>query len=241
MRAVLGFIALSACGGQAVQPPAPVIAPGSVTEWRFPFAPTGASYPYLIYTPTAWTKDRQMPVLLLIHGAGGNGAGMLGLWQAFAEKHGILIVAPTFPLDSVFETYVPQLYPALMDTVRARVHSDPKRVYIFGYSAGAYSTYDAATLASTSFAAAGVFAGIITPGYDGIVAEAKRKTPVAIYIGDHDQFFSLTQTRRTRDLLSAAGFPVHYVEIAHQDHNYAAASAFVNADLWAYLRPYALP
>jgi predicted esterase len=224
-------LVLAACGSQDVmaQP-----APGSVGQYAF------AGYPYLIFTPTAWKPDSRSPALLLIHGAGGNGAYMLNLWRSFAEDHDIVLVAPTFPLDTAFETAVPRLYPALMDTVRRILHFDSTRVYIFGYSAGAYSTYDAATLASTSFAAATVFAGIITPEYDWIIGKAQRKTPIAMYIGDHDQFFALPQTRRTRDVLTAAGFPVHYVELAHQDHNYAAATSFVNRDAWAYMSKYTL-
>jgi dienelactone hydrolase len=166
---------------------------------------------------------------------------MIALWRSFANAHGIVLVAPTLPLDAGFETQVPRLYPALMDTVRRLVRFDPTRVYVFGYSAGGYSAYDAATLASTTFAAVGVFAAIITPDYYGIIAQAKRKTPIAIYIGDHDRFFTLTQTRATRDTLLGAKFPVHYVEMPDQDHNYAAASAVVNADLWTFMSAVTLP
>ena len=49
------------------------------------------------------------------------------------------------------------------------------------------------------------------------------------------------QTRRTRDLLVTNGFPVHYVEIPNQDHNYPAISAVVDADVWNYISPYSLP
>ncbi|HEY8312246.1 MAG TPA: dienelactone hydrolase family protein, partial [Gemmatimonadaceae bacterium] len=135
----------------------------------------------------------------------------------------------------------PQLFPALMDEVKQSLHFDPSRVYVFGYSAGSYSTFDAATLASNYFAATGVFAGIITPDYDYIVTEAKRKTPIAIYIGTQDQFFTLAQTRRTRDLLLANAFPVHYVEIPNQDHNYPAISGYVDSDVWTFMSKYSLP
>jgi dipeptidyl aminopeptidase/acylaminoacyl peptidase len=128
-----------------------------------------------------------------------------------------------------------------MDTVKQSWHFDPHRAYVFGYSAGGYSTFDAATLDSTYFASAGVFAAIITPDYYSIITQAQRKTPIAIYIGDHDQFFTLAQTRATRDVLVANGFTVHYVELPNQDHNYAAASAQVNSDAWNFMSQYSLP
>jgi poly(3-hydroxybutyrate) depolymerase len=73
---------------------------------------------------------------------------MLNLWQDFAEQKGILLVAPTFPLDAKFETQVPQLLLQLMNEVKAIWHFDPRRVYVSAYSAGGYITFDAATLCS---------------------------------------------------------------------------------------------
>lgn len=239
------FVVLG-CRGVGIQPDtqpgntAPVVTPGAVTQQNFAFG-EGASYPYLVFTPTAWTAQKHMPVLLLIHGAGGNGADMLDLWRSFADQQGIILVAPTFPLDAQWETSVPQLFPALMDAVKQSLNFDASRVYVFGYSAGSYSAFDAATLSATYFASAGVFAGIISPNYDSIVTAAKRKTPIAIYIGDHDQYFTVAETRRTRDLLISNGFPVHYVEIPNQDHNYPAISAYVNSDVWSYMSQYSLP
>ena len=52
----------------------------------------------------------------------------------------------------------------------------------------------------------------INPDYRWIINQAKRKTPIAIYIGDRDEFFPVERVRKTRDLLINAGFPVHYVE-----------------------------
>jgi len=213
--------------------------PRAVSQHDFAFA--SATYQYLVFTPTAFRDSVQLPVLLLLHGAGGKGEDMLNLWRNIAEQKGVLLVAPTFPLDAKFETQVPQLFPQFMNEVRVDYHFDPRRVYVFGYSAGGYITFDAATLCSDYFAAAGVFADVISPDYDWIVTKAKRKTPIAIYIGDSDPAFTFAQTRRTRDLLESHGFPVHYVEIPHQNHNYGAASVTVNLDVWSFMSRYTLP
>jgi len=201
----------------------------------------GNQYPYSVFVPSTYNQTQSLPAILLVHGGGGNGPDFMKLWQGFAEKNGIILVAPTLPLGAALEALVPQLFRALMDLVKTQWNVDSRRIYVFGYSAGGYSTFDAAMLDSTYFAAAGVFAAIITPDYYWIVPKAQRKTPIAIYIGDHDQFFSLAQTRATRDLLLANGFPVHYVEIANQDHNYAAVSAWVNQDVWTFMSQYSLP
>jgi predicted esterase len=194
-----------------------------------------SSYPYYVFLPSAYDGAHALPAVLLIHGGGGNGPDFLALWKDFAQSNGIILVAPTVPLGGTFETAVaPQLYPLIMDSARSQWQIDARRIYLFGYSAGGLTVFDAAMFDSQYFAAAGVFAAVITPDFDWIVQQAQRKIPVAIYLGDSDQFFTLAQGRRTRDLLQANGFPVHYVEIPHQDHNYAAVANQVNTDVWTF-------
>ena len=200
----------------------------------------GVEYPNVVRLPSGYDGSHPLPAILLLHGAHGKGQDMIDLWKSFADSHQVILVAPTLPLDAEFEKLVPRLFLALMESVRQKSNIDPKRIYVFGYSAGGYVTFDAATLASTYFAAAAVFADIIAPEYYPIIQQAQRKTPIAIYLGDHDQFFSVKQAQATRDRLIANGFPVHFVVIPNQDHNYAAASAFVNNDAWKFMSQYSL-
>lgn len=200
----------------------------------------GNDYPFAVYVPSTYKSGTALPALLLVHGAGGNGWDFIENWRAFAEAKRIILVAPTLDESAAAETQVPQVFPRIMDTVQSEWSVDPKRRYLFGYSAGGYFVYDAALLNADYFAAAGVFAAVIQPDYDGIVSEAKRKTAIAIYLGDRDPYFTFAQGRRTRDLLVAGGIDVHYVELPNQDHNYPAASASVNADVWKYLEAHPL-
>ena len=205
------------------------------------FALNGSSFAFWVYTPSSYAAGAPLPVLLLLHGNGGQGLDMIHVWEDFAEQKGILLVAPTLNYNAGAEGMVPQLFPQLFDTFKQSWQFDTHRVYVFGVSAGGYLSYDAATLLSDRFAAAGVFAAIITPDYYWIVNHAVRKTPIAIYIGDHDQFFTLAETRSTRDFLLANGFPVHYTEYVNQDHNYGLISAKVNSDFWSYASQFSLP
>jgi len=87
----------------------------------------------------------------------------------------------------------------------------------------------------------GVHAMGIDPQYDSILDHATRKTPVAIYIGDHDQLVSLKNVQRTRDLLLTKGFPVHYTELKNHDHNYYSVSDKVNPDVLRFFLAQRLP
>lgn len=213
--------------------------PPGVRQATFQFGT--AQYTYYVFTPSSYNASHPPPAVLLVHGGGGNGLDILPLWRDLAETKGIILVAPTFPLGAQFETQVKTLYPALMDAVRQSLTIDGNRIYVFGYSAGGYTSFDAALLDSTYFAAAGVFAAIITPDYYWEIQQAVRKTPIAIYIGDHDEFFTVAQVQATRDELVANGFTVHLTIYPNQDHNYGAIASMVNNDLWAFFSQYSLP
>lgn len=201
----------------------------------------GTNYRYYLFCPASKEAHGALPLLFLVHGAGGNGQSFLRLWQNFARQNNLALLAPTLHLGSDLEREVAGLFPAFVEDAQGKCKVDPQRVYLFGYSAGGYLTFDAATLDSTQFAAAAVLAGVITPDYDWILDRAQRKTPIAMYIGDQDEWFSLAQSQRTRNALLAKGFPVHYVEISQQHHNYTANLEWVQRDSWNFMSSYPLP
>lgn len=192
-------------------------------------------YPFYVFVPSSLNGTHSAPAVLLIHGGGGDGPGIIALWENFAETNGIILVGPTLPLGGDFETAVaPQLYPIIMDAARREWNIDGKRMYLFGVSAGGYTVFDVSMFDSQYFTAGGVFAAVITPDYDWIVQKATRKIPVAIYMGDHDQYFTVAQAQSTQNLLVANGFPASLKIFPNLDHNYNAIANTVNADVWTF-------
>jgi predicted esterase len=167
---------------------------------------------------------------------------MVNTWRDVANQNGIILVAPTVPVGTDFEVHVvPGLYPAIMNQARTEFLIDNKRIYLFGVSAGGYTVFDAGLPDSTYFAAGGVFAAVITPDFNFLVREATRKIPFALYIGDHDEFFTVGQAQATVDLLRSNGFPVRFTLFPNLDHNYVAVAAQVNSDVWSFFNQTALP
>ena len=105
---------------------------------------------------------------------------------------------------------------------------------------GGYLGFDGAMFDSDYFAAAAITSSDIADEYLGILSSAKRKIPIAIYIGDRDPWFPIEHVRKTRNRLQAAGFPVHYLEIEHHDHNYYAKADTINPDAWSFLSQHSL-
>lgn len=182
-----------------------------------------------------------MPAVILLHGAGDRAQNMLEAWRHLASKQKIILLAPDLPRDPKFEDVAPQIFRCVVEDAEQQVRIDSSRIYLFGNSMGGYLAYDAAMFESEYFAAIAVHAMRIAEDYEWIVTRARRKTPIAIYIGDHDQFFSQDSLRKTRNLLRKAGFPVHYVELENHDHNYYALSDEINEDAWRFLKENSLP
>ena len=222
---------LPGCGSapQAASPQFPQVPGLAQKQVRF----QQTVYPFYVFVPRSFRRTQPLPAVLLIHGGGGKGPDLIAAWKTFAEQNGIILVGPTLPLGGNFETAVaPQLYPLIMDAARKEWNIDPTRIYLFGVSAGGYTVFDACMFDSQYFAGGGVFAAVITADYHWILQKARRKLPIAIYIGDHDQFFTVAQAESTRDLLVANGFPVRFTIFRNLDHNYGAVANTVNANIW---------
>ena len=179
--------------------------------------------------------------MVLLHGAGGQPEPMVEAWKKLARKENIVLIAPVLPRNLKFEEIAPAIFRCVVEDAKQLAAIDTRRVYLFGHSMGGYLAYDGALLESQYFAAATIHAMGIDKGYVGIVDHAQRKIPLAIYIGEEDPLVSLDDARRTHKLLKKAGFEVHYVEMAHHDHDYFAVADEVNADAWKFMKGFSLP
>jgi dienelactone hydrolase len=198
----------------------------------------GKSFEYLLYRPA---HSGPLPAVLLLHGAGDSARPMMDAWQSMAKKDGIVLIAPELPRKAEFEEMAPRVFHCVVLDAKQFAALDPKRLYVFGNSMGGYLAYDAAAFQSDYFAAVGVHAMGIDPHYDHILDNAKRKIPIAIYMGDRDPLVSLSNVRRTRALLEKNGFPVHYTELKNHDHNYYWVADKVNPDVWQFFSAQRLP
>ena len=131
-------------------------APG-VNQFTFSDPRGGAKRAITVYVhrPAAFTA--QSPVLMVMHGLKRNGAEYRSYWAAEAEKRGVLVIAPEFPMaqyahpheynygamcraDGTPAPRAEWLFPvvdAIFREVRARVGTARERYFLFGHSAGA--------------------------------------------------------------------------------------------------------
>lgn len=205
---------------------------------KLTFEAAGQKRTYYLFIPEKAAAGPS-PMILLLHGSGHDGKSLVDPWLPLAKSEGIVLLAPSAsdPQAWRIPEEGPDFIHDLVEMVRS-AHSiiDPRRMYIFGHSAGATHGLDLGLLESEYFAAVAVHAGIVSPELEDVLARTPRKIPVAIWVGTQDNFFPLAVVRRTRDALNAHGFDAQLIEIKNHTHDYYGSSADINKQAWTFLK-----
>jgi len=197
---------------------------------------------YYLFVPDGLSADRPAPLVVLLHGSGRNGQSLADPWKDLAKDERFVIAAPDSRDSRAWQ--IPVDAPAFLIDVVTEVERtypiDPRRVYLFGHSAGAIMTLQMSLLESQFFAAGAVHAGALPSDAGEMIQMAKRKIPLAIWVGTKDEFFPLSAVRATRDALTAAGLPIQLTEIPNHTHWYYGSAKDINKQVWTFLRQHKL-
>lgn len=197
---------------------------------------------YYLFVPES--AKAPAPLVVLLHGSQRNGLSLVEKWKDLAEREGVIVVGPdslnsaqwSQPADG------PDFLHDLVEALKAKHRFDARRVYLFGHSAGAVFAINMSLIQSEYFAATAVHAGAWRRREDHqVISYAKRKIPLALWVGTNDQFFPLKDVRSTRDSLQSGGIPVELYEMAGHDHWYYDLAPQINRDAWEFLEKHALP
>lgn len=201
---------------------------------------SGLSRTFYLYAPVS-NASSPVPLLLTLHGSYGKAHEMIGQWVGTARANGFIVAAPVAQRPAAWQIRAdgPQFMRALVDEI-ARIHPiDRQRTYLFGHSGGAVYALTLSMLESDYFAATAVFAGAWrTPQEFIAVPYARRAVPVAIFIGDRDEYFPLHDARKTYRALQEAGHPSNLTILPRRTHSYAKAAVEINPSAWNWLKAY---
>ncbi len=159
-----------------------------VGEWVMPFVVQGKNQPGAqviecrVYAPPQAAGQVKLPVVIALHGAGGDSAMWLhaygaGKLKELADRHGFVIVSPS--------TYSIALKTSLVEDLLTQVSwmyaVDEKRVSIIGHSLGAQAAVSAA------WARPGVFAGCVAlAGGRPPMRASTKGVPTLVVLGGQD-------------------------------------------------------
>ncbi len=192
----------------------------------------GQLVPFRIFVPDNFDAAKNWPLVVALHGAGGDENafmdGYQGTFKKSAQKHGYLAVsvngrgpytmyagnAGRDPLDALDR--IEKVYPI-----------DPKRVYLTGHSMGGFGTVQLGFNNPDRFAALAPIAG-----YGAATQLAKAKEmPLIIAQGDKDALVPVATARKFHESAQQLGMPSEkYIEKAGVDH--LVIPVFVMEDLF---------
>jgi poly(3-hydroxybutyrate) depolymerase len=201
----------------------------------------GQNRTYYLFVPAS-ASQKPAPMIVLLHGSGRDGRSLLDKWQSLASKEGIILAGPESLDRQGWDptTDGPAFLYDVIETIKAKHIVDPRRVYLFGHSAGAIHGLTMAVLESEYLAAVAVHAGVLHKVMEPQMKTAPRKVPIAIWVGTNDSFFPVPAVRATRDTLVEGGFSVELTEIKNHTHAYYDRSDEINKDVWAFLQKHVL-
>lgn len=188
---------------------------------------------FYLYVPPSYNPAVATPLVLLLHGQANSQPGSTDLaasgvrnqWSPASVNNGFIVLAPAghTPQGS---WDIPGSYPlidaGIADTL-AQYNIDRRRMYAWGFSAGANLLHAFALTRSTQFAAYAVHAGSLVRGAGvGAPAAAARKLPLQLWVGQGDSVY-LPETQADRDTFLGQGWildqTLHYT-VHSGGHNY---------------------
>jgi poly(3-hydroxybutyrate) depolymerase len=226
----VGLLLLAALAGAPTQSADPIVSGSFMSE--------GVKRTYAAYAPPS---DGPRPLVILLHGSGWTGRAMVERWKGLARREGIIVAGPDAtdrggwqpPQDNptLFRDLVEELKPRLVDT---------RRIYLFGYSAGAVFALYMAPIESEYFAAAAAHAGAYGGEADlGFLDAATRRIPFFVSVGTKAVLFPLSLVNASVERLKRRGFPVEVSLLAGEGHGYQS-SGQVNERAWRFLEQHRL-
>lgn len=204
-------------------------------------ATSGQTLNYSLFVPKQRDTESKLPVVLCLHGRGGNTQAALVLSRKEMQiKHPCLIIAPGIDgakerwADSVRDgnrqrSVMPELI-ELLDAVIREHGGDAHRIYVTGQSMGGVGTWGLMASHPDRIAAAVPVCGMWKPNE----AEKMKSVPVWAFHGADDPTVPVSGSREMIAALEAAGVTPKYTEYPGVGHG-SWVQAYATAEMWDWM------
>ena len=213
--------------------------PPKITKQTIAF--DGKQRVYYLYVPEHVAS--KPPLIVTLHGSGRDGLSLVEKWKDIADQEGFIVAGPNAmnSAEWISTDDGADFLREIIEQLKSKYSIDPKRVFLFGHSAGAVYALNLSMSESEYFAATAVHAGSWRSNEElSYVQLAKRKIPIAIFIGDADQYFPIDSVKKTEELLKSNQFSVQVTVMKGHDHWYYDLAPDINRNAWAFLKQHSL-
>ncbi len=190
---------------------------------------------YLLYVPLTYDENdsKKWPLILYLHGAGGSGTQpdairREGLPARVESERNFpfIVVAPQCPLGAFWNTREDEVL-AILDDLEEQWHIDSDRVYLTGFSMGAYGVWQLAEHHPERFAAIAPVSG----GGDPTHARTLQDMPTWIFHGIDDQVIRCSESEKMAEAMRNVGAEVELTLYPGMGHD-CWKKVYVNEGLY---------
>lgn len=185
--------------------------------------------PYQVFVPSSYDKSKPSPLVIALHGMGGDENSYLsaygqGAFKTEAEKRSYIVACPKGRKPA--SMYVGDAEKDVMDVLtemRSAYNIDPDRIYLTGHSMGGFGTWSIAMNHPEVFAAlAPVSGGANFPASMSKIAHI----PQIVVHGDKDPTVPVERSRVMVEMGKKLGAEIKYIEVPGGDHGNVVAPNF---------------
>src|ERR1044071_8584983 len=144
----------------------------------------GKKRAYYLYVPDNLAS--KPPLIVTLHGSGRDGLSLVEKWKDIADQEGFILAGPNAMNSAEWSSTddSADFLREIVEQLKSKYSVDSKRVFLFGHSAGAVYALHLSMSESEYFAATAIHAGSWRTNEElNFVHLAKRKTPIAIFVG----------------------------------------------------------
>ncbi len=183
-------------------------------------------FPARVYVPRAVNRQAPMPLVIALHGAGGDENLFMeaygdGIIRKLADEHGFAVVSPqASPLMDPG-----MAFDAIVDLMSALYTIDENRIYVIGHSMGAMMTGSISTARTDRIAAACWLAG-------ASYANGAQIPPTLAIGAELDGFIAPERIEAAVEVAQNAGMNIEYRQVNHFGHVFMVGYALPSAVDW---------
>ena len=195
-------------------------------------------YSYQLYVPDSYDPQLATPVVVAMHGTGGEGADELQRWKGLADAYSFIVLAPNYYDNG---TYFDQAGDDAIFDMLAALEVDyninRRRRYLCGNSTGGTWSFTFGITQAQYFAAGAVFSGGYTGANNFFVQQfATRPIPYYLNHGVNDATLPYSNAQNAYQALQTYGHPAGFV--THQGGHGVPANA--PSEAWDFMSRYEL-
>jgi len=190
--------------------------------------------PYRVYVPSSYNGSKTFPLIIALHGMGGDENSIFdqyanGAFKTEAERRGYIVACPKGREPaSMYTGAAEQDVLDVMSEMQKAYRVDLDRVYLTGHSMGGFGTWSIAMDHPDLFAAIAPISG----GGDPKKMDRIVRIPELVVHGDSDNTVPVQRSREMVEAGRKTGAEIKYVEVPGGTHVGVAVPAFKDIFDW---------